>query len=148
MRNIVLFLLCISFLATTGCGNKKMATNMVTGIVTLDGAPLADATVTFSPVAEGMLAVGRTDNAGQFTLQTQLGGVGKGTTEGEYAITVSKISAEPTGKTYTNESGETVDAVEDKQHVPAIYTKAKTSPLKHTIVKGKNTVTLDLSSKP
>ncbi len=149
MKNLVVALLCVLLPVLTGCGDK-LATNRVEGTVTIDGTPLANATVTFSPVSggSGMIALGKTDTEGKFTLQAEFGETGKGTTEGEYAITVRKVESVPTGKTWKSEDGEILPVLEDKSLVPDLYGKASTTPLKHTIVKGTNTVTLDLSSKP
>jgi hypothetical protein len=54
-----------------GCGAKSQPKNVgkVTGRVTLEGQPLADAVVTFAPVkAGGASALGRTDADGKYTL--------------------------------------------------------------------------------
>lgn len=40
----------------------------VTGVITLDGQPLADADVTFQPEGEGRAAVGTTDSQGHYEL--------------------------------------------------------------------------------
>jgi len=125
-----------------------MATNMVDGLVTLDGAPLAGATITFSPITEGAIAVGNSDVQGKFTLQTQQGAVGKGTTEGEYTVTVVKIESVPTGKTVQGEGGGTAQEFTERSVVPEVYNSPTTSPLKQIIVKGLNKVELTLSSQP
>jgi hypothetical protein len=58
-------------LALAGCGRSDVAP--VSGRVTLDNKPLAQATVVFQPVSQeknpGPGSVGRTDDKGQFTLQ-------------------------------------------------------------------------------
>ena len=95
-----------------------------------------------------MIAVGTTDEQGKFTLQTQLGAVGKGTTEGEYTVTVVKIESIPTGKTFKTETGDTIQETAERTAVPELYSSAATTPLKQTIVKGLNTVELALVSKP
>lgn len=149
IRNVICSFLCVFLLVSTGCGGK-VPTNMVEGLVTLDGEPLAYATVTFAPVVKdsGMIAVGTSDANGKFTLQTQLGEIGKGTTEGEYTVMVTKIESIPTGKTQTTDTGETIQESTEKSAVPEVYTKAETSPLKQTIVKGLNTVEIKLTSNP
>lgn len=149
MRNTIYCLLCALCLAASGCGGK-VATNMVEGTITMDGAPLADATITFSPVSQGsgMIGVGTSDAEGKFTLQTVAGAIGKGTTAGEYTIFVTKTEAVPTGNTSTADGGEIVREVEDKSLIPEQYTKASTSPIKQTIVKGLNKVEIKLLSKP
>lgn len=150
MRNIIFCLICVLLVAATGCGQGKVPTNMVEGIVTMDGVPLAGASITFSPVVKdaGMIAVGTSDASGNFTLQTQLGAVGKGTTAGEYTVTVMKVESIPTGKTQKTDSGGTFQESTEKMVVPAVYTMVSTTPLKQTIVKGLNKVEIKLVSKP
>src|SRR5262249_58322349 len=64
------------------------------GIVTVNGQPLAGATVTFHPAEEGRRpASGRTDDDGTFELTTFH--PGDGALPGTYKITVSKAVEEP-----------------------------------------------------
>ena len=51
---------------SAGCGKSRL--NAVTGTITLDGQPLPDATVVFTPVAGGRPAGGRTDDKGKYSL--------------------------------------------------------------------------------
>ena len=69
-----------------GCGgNSNLAT--VSGKVTLDGAPVADATITFSPKATGSSAVTRTDAQGSYSLrQTK---ALEGAAPGQYSVKIS-----------------------------------------------------------
>ena len=53
----------------TGCGRQSGPELVgVSGTVTLDGKPLADASITFQPIPEGRPSVGVTDSSGNFTL--------------------------------------------------------------------------------
>lgn len=64
------FLCFVLPLAFTGCGGKYSLAP-VTGTVTIDGQPLADATVTFTPIGTGADSpgsFGRTDQEGKFRL--------------------------------------------------------------------------------
>ncbi len=67
------FALMLAFAASlallAGCGPKRPETMYVEGIVTLDGKPVENAAVMFSP-AEGRPASGSTDAQGRFELQT------------------------------------------------------------------------------
>ena len=56
--------------AMTGCSSPVTDTNLVEGVVTLDGQPVAEATVTFQPVTEGqgVSATGITDENGVYKL--------------------------------------------------------------------------------
>lgn len=62
-------LLLLTIVAITGCGTSTPGLSKVTGTVTLDGQPLADASVAFNPHISGMSSSGRTDTNGRFTLQ-------------------------------------------------------------------------------
>ena len=149
IRNTIVPSLCVFFLAIIGCGDGKMPTQMVEGLVTLDGVPLAGASILFNPVSEGTAAVGRSDDQGRFTLQTQQGAVGRGTTEGEYIVTVMKVELVPTGRAVRNEEGGgTSQEYTERSVVPALYNTTATSPFKVTIVRGLNQVELVLTSQP
>src|SRR6185369_5012383 len=69
-----------------GCGGY---TNLgrVSGKVTLGGQPVADAVVTFSPVALGSPSVGTTDDSGNYTLAYS--SEGRGAEIGEHMVTIS-----------------------------------------------------------
>ena len=56
-----------AILLAAGCGDNS-GLSQVRGRVTLDGQPLADATVLFTPVEGGSTSVGRTDSAGEYSL--------------------------------------------------------------------------------
>lgn len=77
-----------------GCSGADVAP--VTGRVTLDGKPLANATVLFQPIGQrrspGMGSVGRTDADGQFVLR-QINPDRPGAVLGEHRI---KITTAPT----------------------------------------------------
>lgn len=58
---------CLSLLV--GCGPGGPALGTVTGTVTLDGAPLADAKLEFQPRGEGSPSYGMTDAQGRYELR-------------------------------------------------------------------------------
>lgn len=82
-----------------GCGSsepKLPELVPVTGTVTYDGKPLADATVTFSPMGttqEGPGAGGVTDASGKYTLETlaQNGKSKTGAVPGKYGVRISRM---------------------------------------------------------
>ncbi|GHT28150.1 hypothetical protein FACS18942_08330 [Planctomycetales bacterium] len=105
----------------------------------MNGSPLADATVTFSPTGNnnGNVGVGTTDTSGQYKLQTLLGKVDAGTTPGDYIVTVSKRENIPTGKQVKSEYEDKMeDVMQEKQFVPAKFTDKNSSPFKATVVEG------------
>lgn len=76
-----------------GCGGEtdpnRKPTYPVSGKVTLEGKPVADATLTFSPEEGQPVATGRTDAEGRYTLTTYE--PDDGAAEGKYLVLVSKI---------------------------------------------------------
>jgi len=147
--------------ATVGCGKGGPAVQMVEGVVNLDGQPVADASVFFSPApgSSGMPAAGKTGSDGRFKLTTirskQGGG---GAVAGDYVVTVSKIQNDspplPSGPEDPNygkfpPAPGPNDKPKIKYLVPQEYGDAKTSPLKATVGKGGNSgagFTFDLKS--
>lgn len=60
---------CLALLLVSGCGGgSEVDLAAVTGTVTLDGKPLANAQVEFQPKAEGSPSAAVTDAAGKYTL--------------------------------------------------------------------------------
>ena len=65
-----LIVCCLVAVSISGCGGK-FSTAPVSGTITLNGSPLSDATVTFTPAAVGAevpASTGRTDTSGKYTL--------------------------------------------------------------------------------
>jgi hypothetical protein len=131
------FWLIAAALVVAGCGPKGPDVQFVEGVVTLDGKPLDGATVTFAVVDKtGIPAAGKTDAEGRFRLNaTQGKKYGKGTVMGDYVVTVQKLFW-PEG------------ATEPDHITPLVYENSKDSPLRATIVKGRNTFEFALTSKP
>ena len=77
--------LAIASLVLFGCGGKDTPVK-VSGVVTLEGKPLADASVIFWPDGNGRQANGSTDSEGKFTLTTQK--AGDGALPGTYKVIV------------------------------------------------------------
>jgi hypothetical protein len=75
-----------------GCGGAAGRPIKTEGLITLDGKPVAGATVTFHPEKErGRAATGLTDEDGVFLLQTFVSG--DGALPGDYKVTVIKTEA-------------------------------------------------------
>lgn len=81
-------------LVAAGCGKTSSVTTVpISGAVTLDGKPLAEALVTLNPNnPDGKAASGRTDTAGQFQVSTFLtpAETQQGALPGDYAVTITK----------------------------------------------------------
>lgn len=98
MRGILLSYMCAGLLATAGCGSgasgaaDRVDVYPVSGTVSLNGAPLADASITFSPLTNGIpAAIGRTDAQGNYVLTTYE--AQDGAAAGEFKVLVSKYVA-------------------------------------------------------
>jgi hypothetical protein len=133
-----------------------MKTNFVEGIVTLDGVPVTDATITFSPKGNEPAAVGKTDSSGKYTLSSLQGGKnGQGALAGDYYVTIKKMintASKPTEEELRNASEKGIDLTmkypsKMEYVIPPKYENKKTSGLEATIKSGKNKINFDLTSK-
>lgn len=117
-----------------GCGGDGDL-GRVSGNVTMDGAPLPDALVTFSPTAPGgSPSAGRTDSSGNYNLtfsrDTQ------GAVIGEHKVTITTYSE--------GDPGADPPDPPTPEKVPARY-NIKTE-LKKTVESGSNTIDFPLES--
>jgi hypothetical protein len=93
------FILGLALVFALGCGGKKFAP--VSGVVTMNGKPLAGATVTFMPVLQGggiesgPSSDGKTNEKGEYTLTAATGQ--KGALVGKHKVVIS-ILAEQVGE--------------------------------------------------
>lgn len=80
--------ICVAGLlwATAGCSQGPQLVT-VEGQVTLDGKPLADASVIFRPAAGGRPSIGRTDEEGRYVLQFTEGQ--QGALVGSHAVSIT-----------------------------------------------------------
>lgn len=150
-RNLLALLLAIAVLTVAGCAGAQKPVK-VEGTVTLDGKPLAGATVAFVPAADkGRAAAGRSDADGSFRLTTYR--TDDGALPGEYVVTVSVTPDDPSAQTggdpyemdpakmrdYFAKASPAGKAREDAKQlkaslqVPAVYGDPMKSPLKETV---------------
>ncbi|PQO36442.1 carboxypeptidase-like regulatory domain-containing protein [Blastopirellula marina] len=144
-------LLLVAFLFA-GCGGNAL--QPLQGTVTLDGQPLADAAVSFSPVAGGRPASGKTDADGKFTLASFT--AGDGLPVGSYKVTIVKIDTKKQAQAAPS-SEEDGDAPESaamgavEQGVsfvtPVKYSSPLTSDLVVDVKPDMEPVLLEISSK-
>lgn len=141
-------LLCatIGLAIAAGCskGSKERQFDLtpVSGVIMLDGKPLADAEVGFSYLGappEGFAgSTARTDAQGRYELQT---GTKKGAVAGQYRVTVSRLMA-PGGVTLNPaeglDMGQLAASGQVTQTVPAKYTGVNSTDLSTTVDKSKS----------
>jgi predicted small secreted protein len=150
-RILLVSAIVLNLFLLAGCNQSSaIKTDVVTGKITLDGQPLTDAYVNFTPQnGGGNAAYSITDKNGVYKLQTSQGKANAGTTQGEYLVTIHKSVFEPTGKKITNsETKELTDELKSREIVPDIYKNPKKSKLSAVVVTGQtNTFDFDLKSK-
>jgi len=143
-----------------GCGSDLPKTVPVTGTVTLDGKPLAGATVNLVSDEGSIPSGGTTDDAGNFTLKTMVGDkMVEGATVGTHKIAVSKTSS--SGPAVEMDIEERKKMMEQMTTNPAITSNIKVedlvpakykNPLQSGLVTnvtqdGPNQIVLELTSK-
>jgi len=147
MKNFALCLVALAMLAVLPACSKAIKTEGVTGVITYNGEPLADATVKFIPTdATGSQSYGKTNEKGEYKLQTLLGAADAGTTPGEYKVTVDCIETVETGN-MIEENGEEKEETVAESLIPTKYNNAETSGLTATVAPGDNTINFDLSDE-
>ena len=139
----------------SGCGDG-LGVSPVTGTISLDGNPIAGATVTFQPLdgGTGMPAVGRTDDSGKYSVtDMRAEAIGSGAAPGEYKVGV--MWYEP-GSTDTIAAEGSSDAAQGgankpvggKSLLPMAYQNANTSGLTASVKAGtENNFDFNLDSK-
>lgn len=142
---VILLLTTIS-----GCSEKGVHLVPVTGLVTLDGKPVADAGVVFTPVSieQGPSASGSTDSEGKFVLMTNNR---DGAVLGDHRVSISK--ADPFGEVVSPEAFENADlirkrglAIKTKHFLPERYANVETSELLVTVKEEPNELNFELTS--
>lgn len=144
-----------------GCGAEapqrktKFPVYPVEGTINLNGAPLADATITFYNEKTKQTAFAQSGPSGEFKVTTF--NINDGLVEGSHVVTVTKTLVEDTGPAADVESDEYVPPAfapkaksdpESVNAIPAKYTKRESTDLQVSIsAQDANEITLDLSSK-
>ena len=130
----------LTLLAALGCGGSDLDLAPVTGVVTLDGQPIADAGIYFTPAdpKQGPPAVGTTDELGEFALITANH---DGAVLGEHRVAISKdeSTAIPQSRGFP--------LYKFKHYVPEKYGDGSSSGLTATVVDDDNRFEFKLTSK-
>ena len=152
MKKFQLFTILLTVLMMVGCGPSVLRTEFVEGIVTLDGEPLADATVTFIPLehdGDSRAASGFTDETGRYRLTTDGGRPQGGALAGEYRVTVVKVEVTEIDITPLAErrEGYSPQLETTQAHVtPTVYNNPAATTLRATVVRGRNVINLEMTS--
>ncbi len=129
--------------AALGCSASNEAA--VTGTVTLDGQPLANALVTFYPEGKtsGLGGSGRTGADGKYTLTPSR--KGQGLALGEYRVVISR-PLNPDG----SPADPNVPPIESKarETLPPTYSQRESSVLKANVSKDQTVYNFPLESRP
>lgn len=130
--------------AASGCGPGRPATVPVSGSVTLDGKPVAAATVLFQPVS-GVPGRAITAVDGSFTLTTFTDG--DGAVVGRHQVAVSKLSLSGVAIDDAGVSGPGIAGeARETWHTPERYATPAESGLEVEVQEGMGPVSLELSS--
>jgi hypothetical protein len=140
------WLIGVALVPTLGCSAASTKCVPVSGVVTLDGKPLANAIVAFSPIAKpgevnaGDGATGKTNANGEYSLTTSRGMAGAQT--GNYRVRISALSQNAgEGDKRPPRGGWPV-----KDKVPARY--SENTPLTFEVTpNGPNKADFDLTTK-
>jgi hypothetical protein len=134
----ILFLFALLIPACGGSGDIPMQrTYKVTGQVTLDGNPLAGATVALIPKDASRFQMkerpqGVTDADGKFTISTYESG--DGAPEGDYGVAIAMNTLEADGEDDTNQNPRR----RPKLRIPALYQNPEQSGLSATVARKSN----------
>ena len=154
---LILCLASISVPGFVGCGGPKWPpTYKCSGVVTLDGAPVDRATITFYPLDGQKPANATTDANGNYELTSF--NAGDGATPGAFGVAIQKfpaieIEAVPGGKPFdesnNTDEGPSPDSEKDPvNQLPEKYSNHEKSGLSATVVAdGENIFTFELKSK-
>lgn len=144
----LLAVICV--LVAAGCGSRGPKLGEVTGTVTLDGQPLENVIVTFSPVAGGAASTGVTDSQGRYQLVSQLG---RGALIGQHRISVrSQPPTQATAGSVSSDDPSYQYGGEDSSRAPVFVEKIPPryntqTELMREVKPGRNVIDLQLTSQ-
>ncbi len=147
-----LAILCLSLIGCSDSGGgKRVVTHVVTGKVTMNGGPLAGAMIAFAPTEGQPAAIGRSNDAGEYSLTTY--DPNDGAAKGTFNVTVMKVVAAPAaaaashGAEYQGavHGGKAAKGTTDTGNlVPPIYSDSEKTPLKFTVEEKSNTYDIEI----
>jgi len=134
--------IAVVFFATLGCSGENHGTVPVLVTVTHQGAPVAEAVVTFIS-QDGRAASAVSDANGVAALQTTEGF--RGIFPGEYSVSVVKMKTTLTPAAPTADDPERTHTATTEHFLPRKYGSPATSGLNQTITADTRAVQLDLT---
>lgn len=145
-HSLVLGLVTIACLGCSRGGTDGPKQVPVSGAVTLDGKPLASATITFAPVGntKGAGASGRTNKDGRYQLTYLRGGMGA--PAGQYRVAVSK-RVMPDGKDVPEDDKTPPIESPARETLPPLYSSEQDTTLSATVPEAGGTIDFALKSK-
>jgi len=152
-RSIACFFSLLLVVVLIGCGSGGgLKVEYVEGVITMDGEPLPETSVTFVPTSDGPTvetAMGMTNDRGVYKLSSMNGKPLAGAVAGEYKVLVSKIHAESLseGLEYGTSMGYTVP-YKQTHLLPNVYRNMEQTPFSATVKKGRNKIDFELTAKP
>ncbi|MCS7238567.1 MAG: carboxypeptidase-like regulatory domain-containing protein [Thermoguttaceae bacterium] len=143
--------LIVLMLVFAGCGSGGVQLGQVRGRVTMDGQPLPNVIVTFTPVGGGMASTGTTNAEGYYELVCPQG---KGAVVGQHKVSVRsqqgaggqapEVRSDDPAYQYGGEASQA--AAPPPEKIPARYNV--NSQLVFEVKPGLNEINLELTSQP
>lgn len=148
-RSLIALVLAASVLPAPGCGGSdgdQPELVPVSGTVTLDGAPLKGAVVTFIPAGttKGVGGTGVTDESGRYEAKWR--GGQSGLPVGEYRVTCAKMVMPDGSDVPADTDDATLMGSGAKQLLPPRYSDSERTTLAATVAAGGGTFDFDLKS--
>lgn len=125
--------IALSLAIVAGCGDSQPT---LSGVVTLDGTPLATGNISFIPAGEGAGASATIGAGGAYDVQT---GSARGLAPGDYLVTVSA-----NGPPVTKPGSDL--PLPGELLTPKKYSTSQTSDLRATVQAGANKLDFNLTS--
>ncbi len=133
----------LCFMSATGCGSDNpLGRQAISGRVTLDGSPLDQGTISFSPQADNGVSSGTTLRNGEYAIAAS-----KGLPPGKYVVRIHSIVSDPANKNkVSSESGAPVTGLPGVERIPPAYNANSTLSIE--VVAGRKVeFNFDLQSK-
>ena len=149
MKRFTFLTVALTFLfLQPGCGDGQDTRLPISGMVTLDGKPLADAKVTLVPIDGRRVANAITNETGRFESATTFTS-GDGALIGKHNVAITPKTPPPMpGEEFSSPGVKPVKSAKYVAPIPTQYGKPKESGLEADVARGTdNDFSFDLKSK-